>query len=190
MIEKRTASNQTFPTEAHHSRPSQPALPLRQTRTFLTQLRREAQALKEQPVRPRALSVPVQSADALQPALQLKNLPYFVRRTPSNQLPVYLITKAGGTKQQTKIQKTEGDVDALRNDLARSLGVESSKDVTINRLNGHIIVKVCVSRSGRDRLSGEPISVLSQDKINAMLMVYVQGWRKPEIIAFLTERNF
>lgn len=89
-------------------------------------------------------SVPVQQASPSQPDLQLKNLPYFVRRTPSNQLPVYLVTKAGGTKQQTKIQKTEGDVDALRNDLVRSLGVESSKEVTINRLNGHIIVKVCV----------------------------------------------
>lgn len=61
---------------------------------------------------------------------------------------MYLVTKAGGTKQQTKIQKTEGDLEALRSDLARALGLESgdgrkkSPDVTINRLNGHIIVKV------------------------------------------------
>jgi large subunit ribosomal protein L49 len=96
--------------------------------------------------------------------LQLTNLPYFIRRTPSNQLPVYLVTKTGGTKRQTKIQKTEGDLDALRNDLARTLGLESgdpratkSPEVTINRLNGHIIVK---------------------------------GWRKPEIQKFLLERNF
>jgi hypothetical protein len=79
----------------------------------------------------------------------LTNLPYFVRRTPSNQLPVYLVTKTGGTKQQTKIQKTEGDLEALRNDLARTLGLESgdpraakSPEVAINRLNGHIVVKV------------------------------------------------
>lgn len=82
----------------------------------------------------------------------MTNLPYFVRRTPSNQLPVYLVTKAGGTKQQTKIQKTEGDLEALRTDLSRALGLESgdsrgkkSPDVTINRLNGHIIVKVRLS---------------------------------------------
>ncbi|PGH06572.1 hypothetical protein AJ79_06511 [Helicocarpus griseus UAMH5409] len=76
------------------------------------------------------------------PPLPLTNLPYFIRRTPSNQLPVYLVTKAGGTKQETKIQKTEGDVDALRSDLAKSLGMDpNSKDIYINRLNGHVIVK-------------------------------------------------
>jgi len=81
------------------------------------------------------------------PDLPLTNLPYFIRRTPSNQLPVYLVTKAGGTKQQTKLQKTEGDVDALRSDLARALGLEQNPaDVTINRLNGHIIIKVCTNQ--------------------------------------------
>lgn len=82
--------------------------------------------------------------------MQLTNLPYFIRRTASNQFPVYLVTKAGGTKQQTKIQKTEGDVDALRKDVALYLGLESgdpraptNPDVSLNRLNGHITVKVC-----------------------------------------------
>ncbi|PYI10151.1 hypothetical protein BO78DRAFT_306686 [Aspergillus sclerotiicarbonarius CBS 121057] len=131
---------------------SHPKTAAQQCRTFLVQLKRQSQTLKENPV-----SQP--PAD-----LQLTNLPYFIRRTASNQLPVYLVTKAGGTKQQTKIQKTEGDMDALRSDLARYLGVESgdprapkSQDVTINRLNGHIVVK---------------------------------GWRKPEILKFLMERNF
>ncbi|OAX81549.1 hypothetical protein ACJ72_04115 [Emergomyces africanus] len=79
------------------------------------------------------------------PPLPLTNLPYFIRRTPSNQLPVYLVTKAGGTKQETKIQKTEGDVDALCSDLAKTLGIEpNSKDIYINRLNGHVVVKVCI----------------------------------------------
>ncbi|PLN78956.1 putative mitochondrial large ribosomal subunit L49 [Aspergillus taichungensis] len=124
-----------------------------QTRTFLVQLRRQAQTFKQN----------APSTDAARPPvnLQLTNLPYFIRRTASNQLPVYLVTKAGGTKQQTKIQKTEGDMDALRSDLAQYLGLESggakSPDVTINRLNGHIVVK---------------------------------GWRKPEIQKFLLERNF
>lgn len=78
--------------------------------------------------------------------MQLTNLPYFVRRTASNQLPVYVDVKAGGTKQLTKIQKTEGDLDALRNDLALALGVsdgnKANSEVTLNRLTGHIIVKV------------------------------------------------
>jgi large subunit ribosomal protein L49 len=110
-------------------------------RGFLTYLRHQAQALKEQPVSPSAPISP--KTKKPQPAVQLNNLPYFVRRTGSNQLPVYLVTKAGGTKQLTKIQKTEGDLDALRDDLAYSLGVDvRSPDVSINRLNGHIIVKV------------------------------------------------
>ncbi|CAI7677278.1 unnamed protein product [Penicillium manginii] len=125
-----------------------------QTRTFLTQLRHQAQALKEQI--PSTPTIPKASKPA--PSLKLTNLPYFVRRTGSNQLPVYVVTKAGGTKQLTKIQKTEGDLDTLRTDLAQSLGVDiRSPDVSINRLTGHIIVK---------------------------------GWRKPEIVKFLSERNF
>lgn len=118
------------------------SLPLHQNRTFLTHLRRQAQALKEQPISS-STPIPPKPAKQPRPALQLTNLPYFVRRTASNQLPVYLVTKAGGTKQLTKIQKTEGDVDALRDDLAYTLGVDvRSPDVSINRLNGHIIVKV------------------------------------------------
>jgi large subunit ribosomal protein L49 len=75
-----------------------------------------------------------------------------------------LVTKAGGTKQQTKIQKTEGDLEALRSDLARALGLESgdpnakkSPDVTINRLNGHIIVKVRLFAIGNSHFSGMPV---------------------------------
>ncbi|KAJ5792846.1 Phosphopantothenoylcysteine decarboxylase [Penicillium pulvis] len=93
----------------------------RQTRTFLTHLNRQAQALKEQPIS--STPFPQQTTRAPAP-LQLNNLPYFIRRTGSNQLP------------------TEGDLDALREDLARSLGVDvRSSDVSINRLTGHIIVK-------------------------------------------------
>ncbi|KAL1962083.1 hypothetical protein VTN77DRAFT_611 [Rasamsonia byssochlamydoides] len=139
---------------------------VQQSRTFLAKLSRKSQATAQTTTQPSTSGqADAQSAQQTQaPPLQLTNLPYFVRRTPSNQLPVYLEKKAGGTKQQTKIQKTEGDLEALRSDLARALGLESgepnakkSPDVTINRLNGHIIVK---------------------------------GWRKPEIQKFLLERNF
>ncbi|OJJ51583.1 hypothetical protein ASPZODRAFT_163393 [Penicilliopsis zonata CBS 506.65] len=141
------------PSQYYPRSPITPHCP-QQTRGFLTQLKRQSQTLKE--------GIAPSSASSLQEApLQLTNLPYFVRRTASNQLPVYLVTKAGGTKQQTKIQKTEGDLEALRDDLARALGLDSGSkkgsDVTINRLNGHIIVK---------------------------------GWRKPEIQKFLEDRNF
>lgn len=136
-----------------------------QSRTFLSQLKQQGTKQKETKASLTSANAEnTESTSSKETPLQLTNLPYFVRRTPSNQLPVYLVTKAGGTKQQTKIQKTEGDLEALRSDLSRALGLESgdsrgkkSPDVTINRLNGHIIVK---------------------------------GWRKPEIQKFLLERNF
>ncbi|KAF3387050.1 39S ribosomal protein L49 [Penicillium rolfsii] len=149
-------SSSSLLQSSYRSTSSQIILPAHQTRTFLTQLRREAQAFKEQPISPSA-PLPKHGKQP-KPTLSLTNLPYFVRRTGSNQLPVYLVTKAGGTKQLTKIQKTEGDLDALRSDLAQTLGIDTrSPDVSINRLTGHIIVK---------------------------------GWRKPEIVKFLQERNF
>ncbi|CAG8180807.1 unnamed protein product [Penicillium salamii] len=128
---------------------SLPTLSIRQSRTFLTQLRRQAQALKEHSTSASASPTPAKSAKNPSPPLQLTNLPYFVRRTASNQLPVYVDTKAGGNKQLTKVQKTEGDLDALRNDLAIALGVtdvrgKPNPDVTLNRLTGHIIIKVCL----------------------------------------------
>ncbi|KZN93159.1 39S ribosomal protein [Penicillium chrysogenum] len=145
---------------SHRPQFSHPTLPTRQSRTFLAHLGRQAQALKQQST-PSATPSPAKSDKKPSPTLQLTNLPYFVRRTASNQLPVYVVTKAGGTKQLTKLQKTEGDLDALRNDLASALGVvdgnKPNPDVTLNRLTGHINVK---------------------------------GWRKPEIVNFLQERRF
>lgn len=168
------------------SRPSQCSkpqskLPTQQTRTFLVQLKRQTQA---QATKPPTTPVPPPAAANL----QLTNLPYFIRRTASNQFPVYLVTKAGGTKQQTKIQKTEGDVDALRSDLALYLGLESgdpraptNPDVSLNRLNGHITVKVCL-RSSEYRVVFCGIGRIK--------LTHIQGWRKPEILKFLSERNF
>ncbi|KAJ5158543.1 Ribosomal protein L49/IMG2 [Penicillium coprophilum] len=146
---------------SHRPQFTLPTLPTRQSRTFLAHLGRQAQALKQQSTASSAIPPSAKSDKNSSPTLQLTNLPYFVRRTASNQLPVYVVTKAGGTKQLTKLQKTEGDLDALRNDLAAALGVvdgnKPNPDVTLNRLTGHIIVK---------------------------------GWRKPEIVKFLQERNF
>jgi large subunit ribosomal protein L49 len=125
-------------------------LPVQQSRTFLAKLIRKSPATAHA-TRTATPSVEGQASQTAAPPLQLTNLPYFIRRTSSNQLPVYLVTKAGGTKQLTKIQRTEGDLEALRTDLGRALGLECRKskkinDVTINQLNGHIIVKVRVLR--------------------------------------------
>lgn len=137
---------------SHSPSSSKLLLPFQQYRTFLAKLVRKFPASTQStrtPINPVEAQAPSSSQGQTSP-LQLTNLPYFVRRTPSNQLPVYLETKAGGTKRLTKIQKTEGDLEALRSDLARALDVEESgssqpkknSEVTINATNGHIIVKV------------------------------------------------
>lgn len=132
---------------SHYPPSSIPSLPVQQTRSFLAKLVRKFPASTQStrppisPVEAKAPSTQAQSAP-----LQLTNLPYFVRRTPSNKLPVYLETKAGGTKRLTKIQKTEGDLEALKSDLAKALNLETGSkkpEITINSTTGHIIVKVC-----------------------------------------------
>lgn len=130
------------------SSPKSP-LPVQQTRTFLAKLARKFPASTQStqpPISP--VEAEASSTQAQTTPLQLTNLPYFVRRTPSNKLPVYLETKAGGTKRLTKIQKTEGDLEALKSDLAKALNLNletgsKKPEVTINSTTGHIIVKVC-----------------------------------------------
>ena len=66
---------------------------------------------------------------------------YHVGRTPSNQLPIYLLAKRGGNLQQTRIKKIQGDIAELRKQLRQSLMVDE-KDIKINQLTGHIVIKV------------------------------------------------
>ncbi|KAI5292286.1 hypothetical protein KEM52_006470 [Ascosphaera acerosa] len=112
--------------------------------------------------------------------LPLTNLPYFVRRTAGNQLPVYTDTKAGGTLQQTKIQKIEGSLEALRDQLAQELGINAKDGITINHLTGHVIVKVRASPSTSRRCARETMADMSD----------FQGWKRPQITKFLLERGF
>lgn len=70
------------------------------------------------------------------------NLPYFVQRTPSNQLPVYLLEKRGGNLKQTKVRKIEGDVKALHDELQTYLGLGKTH-IAINPVTRHIIIRVC-----------------------------------------------
>ena len=68
-------------------------------------------------------------------------LPYRVVRTPSSKLPIYVHAKSGGTRKETKLRKIEGDIDTLRAQLRDALNV-NDKDININRLTNHIIIKV------------------------------------------------
>jgi large subunit ribosomal protein L49 len=67
--------------------------------------------------------------------------PYRVDRSGTNNLPVYLLSKRGGNLKQTKVRRIEGNINVLRADLQQALGVDE-KDVTINQLTQHIIIKV------------------------------------------------
>lgn len=67
---------------------------------------------------------------------------YRISLTPSKQYPVYTLSKRGGNMKLTKIRRIEGDVAALRTELQEALGLPQ-KEVVINQLTKHIIVKVC-----------------------------------------------
>lgn len=68
-------------------------------------------------------------------------LPYRVNRTPTANLPVYLLAKRGGNLKQTKLRKIEGDISALRMQLRDALKLDD-KDIVINQLTKHIIIRV------------------------------------------------
>ncbi|CAF9917460.1 MAG: hypothetical protein GOMPHAMPRED_001270 [Gomphillus americanus] len=67
-------------------------------------------------------------------------LSYHVHRTPSQQLPVYHLAKAGGNKHLTRIRKISGSVEDLKDDLRTALGL-AEKDIVINNVNRHIVIK-------------------------------------------------
>ena len=71
-----------------------------------------------------------------------EHLPYRVNRTPSKQLPIYLLAKRGGNLKQTRLRKIEGDINTLKEDLKQALGIVEDKEIQINQLTRHIIVKV------------------------------------------------
>ncbi|KAI9878321.1 MAG: hypothetical protein M1830_001254 [Pleopsidium flavum] len=66
--------------------------------------------------------------------------PYHVSRTPSNQLPIYLLAKRGGNLHQTRIKKIEGDIAELRKQLQQELKV-AEQEIKINQLTRHIVIK-------------------------------------------------
>ncbi|OCL11944.1 hypothetical protein AOQ84DRAFT_228547 [Glonium stellatum] len=71
----------------------------------------------------------------------LPRLKYHVARTPSNQLPVYQDSKRGGNLHQTLIRKITGDARVLSDDIRQHLGLRD-KDVVVNPVTGHVVVKV------------------------------------------------
>ncbi|KAF7922177.1 hypothetical protein BELL_0586g00030 [Botrytis elliptica] len=77
--------------------------------------------------------IPSQTTPATAP-----NQPYYVSRTPSKQLPVYALSRAGGNLRQTKIKRIEGDIMKLKEQLEEAF---SDKEIRVNQLTKHIIIK-------------------------------------------------
>lgn len=75
-------------------------------------------------------------------AIDAAQLTYRVNRTPSQQLPIYLLAKRGGNLKQTRLRKIEGDIGKLKQDLQKALGIVEDKEIQINQLTKHIIIKV------------------------------------------------
>jgi large subunit ribosomal protein L49 len=65
---------------------------------------------------------------------------YHVARSASKNLPVYTDYKRGGNLHLTTVRKITGDSAALRDEL-RELLRKKDQDVSVNPLNGHVVVK-------------------------------------------------
>lgn len=83
----------------------------------------------------------VEAATTSAASSPVPNQPYLVTRTTTNNLPIYLLAKRGGNLKQTRIRKIEGNVQILKKQLQEELGLDE-KDVVINSLTKHIIIKV------------------------------------------------
>ncbi|KAK8855597.1 mitochondrial large subunit ribosomal protein-domain-containing protein [Apiospora arundinis] len=79
------------------------------------------------------------SAPASQQARSTPNLPYFVGRTHMNSLAVYH-RQTQGTRQTTLLKKGEGNLQALKQDIAQALDLPP-KDVKVGTVTGHILIK-------------------------------------------------
>ncbi|KAJ4289917.1 54S ribosomal protein img2, mitochondrial [Collariella sp. IMI 366227] len=67
------------------------------------------------------------------------DVPFFIGRTPSCELPVYHFRKAGGNKKLTVVKGIEGDRAALKQALAAALRMDADA-VAVNNLTGHVKV--------------------------------------------------
>lgn len=68
------------------------------------------------------------------------NLPYYVSRTKSNELPIYHDWKRGGNLKLTTIRKIDGRPETLRDDLMGLLRLQR-EDAVVNGITGHVVLK-------------------------------------------------
>ncbi|ETS80761.1 hypothetical protein PFICI_08290 [Pestalotiopsis fici W106-1] len=80
-----------------------------------------------------------------------QDLPYFVGRNRMNNMAVYERRYRGGNLKKTLLKKGEGNLQALRLDVAEALGV-TEKDVKLNSITNHIEIKVSASETVEARV--------------------------------------
>jgi large subunit ribosomal protein L49 len=67
-------------------------------------------------------------------------LPYHVTRTHTNNLPVYVDVRSGGTRIETMIRRVHGDSNRLLKDVSQALGLDDVK-AYVKQPTGHVIFK-------------------------------------------------
>ncbi|KAI2607861.1 mitochondrial large subunit ribosomal protein-domain-containing protein [Hypoxylon sp. NC1633] len=67
-------------------------------------------------------------------------LPYFVGRNKLNNLGVYGLKKRGGNLKLTLLKNGEGNLQALKQDLANALQLNEG-DVSINSVTKHLVIR-------------------------------------------------
>lgn len=96
--------------------------------------------------------------------VQIRQLPYYIHRTPSQRLPIYHEAKRGGNMHLTLVRKLSGDLELLRKDLSVALGL------------GKVLVK------GR-KVEGVRINWITRQ-------IIVRGWRAPEVRVWAQGKGF
>lgn len=108
--------------------------------SILTPLISRVRTLTTEPVPPQqSQTTPTQSPRTPAPNPQL--LPYFVGRNRMDRLGIYQRRNRGGNLKKTLLKNGEGNLQALREDVARALGL-TEKEVRVNNVTKHIEVKV------------------------------------------------
>ena len=104
-------------------------------------------------------------------------LGYYVHRTPSEELPVYHLSKRGGNLHQTKIRKVTGDRQSLCVALQENLGLDMG-NIAVNPRTGNIIIKARLYH-------------LSQLKLTPLRSIanILQGWHKERVKKFLEAQS-
>lgn len=70
-----------------------------------------------------------------------QQLPYHIGRNRMNNIAVYEERARGGSLKKTLLKKGEGNLQALRFDVAEALGL-TEKEVKVNNITNHIEIKV------------------------------------------------